>query len=284
MVSLAAFTILFWIDVFDYMKHMDASGVVDPNYSSPTTVAVVLLFFLTIVIFIFFLTDLIFFFNVKKRLKNRSGNNIEINVKSENKDMNTALDEANAKFVTAGLVADINSQTEIDAEYAYKLKLEANTKETTALYFYILYKPLGFALIILLLISVGLNLLININHPQDAIIPMVVSLVASIALTVLFFVFLVVRANKGKRKALLNTKEIGMRIYSDHIEQYNIFSKDGSEAEIRYKVPFLKMKYLETKRAIFCRSYNNGQVVALRLDKTQMPEEALILLKAKLKK
>ena len=63
-----------------------------------------------------------------------------LQLKSENKDMNTALDEANAKFVTAGLVADINSQTEIDAEYAYKLKLEANTKETTALYFYILYK------------------------------------------------------------------------------------------------------------------------------------------------
>ena len=284
MVSLAAFTILFWIDVFDYMKHMDASGNIDPNYQSPTTVAVVILSFLVVVAFIFFLFDLIFYLNVKKRLKKTNGNNIEINVKSEEKEVNKALDDAKAKLVTSGLVADVNAQTEIDAEYAYKMKLEVNTKETFPLFLYILYKPLTFALIILLTLNVGLNLLINIDNLSDAIIPIIVGTSVSILIIVLFFIVLVARANKGKRKAIFTTNELGIRIYADHLEQYNVIAKDGTEAEIRYKVPFLKMKYLETKKSFYCRSYNNGQVVALRLDKTQMPEEALILLKAKLKK
>ena len=131
---------------------------------------------------------------------------------------------------------------------------------------------------------VGLNMLFNINNPQEAIIPSIISASAAILFLLLIFVILVVNANANKKKAIQTTKEMGIRIYSDHIEQYNIVTKGDSEAEIRYKVPFLKMKHLETKRAFYFRSYNNGQVVALRLDKSEMPEEAIILIKNKIKK
>ena len=283
MVAITALNVIFWVDVLDYMKHVDSNGVVDPAYESPTTIAVVITFFITIVALICFITDLIFYFNVKKRMKNKN-NNIEISVKSDDQKLNTALDTAQAKFMTAGLVADLNKQTEIDAEYAYKMELTVKTKETAPLFLYILYKPFGLTLLILLAMCTGLNLLFNMSDLKQAIVPIIISCSVSILFFVGFFIFLVVRANKSKKKAIQTTKEMGFRIYSDHIEQYNILLKDDSEVEIRYKVPFLKMKYLETKRAFYFRGYNNGQVVALRLDKKEMPEEAYILIKAKLNK
>ena len=284
MVALLALSIIFWVDIMQYMKHIDANGVVDPEYESPTTTVVVIMTFITFIVLIFFIVDLIVYFNVKKRLK-KTGNNIEISVKSDDEKVNKALDETKTKFMSAGLVADVNTQTsELDVEYAYKINKLINTKETVPLFLYILYKPLGIGLLALILMCVALNMIFNINNPKDAILPIVISVAASFLIIILFFVFLVVRANNAKKKAVEYTKEIGMRIYADHLEQYNIVTKDNQEAEIRYKVPFLKMKHLETKRAFYCRGYNNGQVVALRLDKSDMPEEALILIKNKLGK
>jgi len=284
MVALLALSIIFWVDIMQYMKHIDANGVVDPEYESPTTTVVVIMTFITFIVLIFFIVDLIVYFNVKKRLK-KTGNNIEITVKSDDEKVNKALDETKTKFMSAGLVADVNTQTsELDVEYAYKINKLINTKETVPLFLYILYKPLGIGLLALILMCVALNMIFNINNPKDAILPIVISVAASFLIIILFFVFLVVRANNAKKKAVEYTKEIGMRIYADHLEQYNIVTKDNQEAEIRYKVPFLKMKHLETKRAFYCRGYNNGQVVALRLDKSDMPEEALILIKNKLGK
>jgi hypothetical protein len=284
MVALLALSIVFWVDVTQYMKHIDANGVVDPEYESPTTTVVAIMTFITFIVLIFFIADLIVYFNVKKRLK-KTGNNIEISVKSDDEKVNKALDETKTKFMTAGLVADVNTQTsELDVEYAYKINKLINTKETVPLFLYILYKPLGIGLLALILMCVALNMIFNINNPKDAILPIIISVAVSFLIIILFFIFLVVRANNAKKKAVEYTKEIGMRIYADHLEQYNIVTKDNQEAEIRYKVPFLKMKHLETKRAFYCRGYNNGQVVALRLDKSDMPEEALILIKNKLEK
>ena len=284
MVCITTLIVSFFFDVIDYMRHADANGVVDPDYESPTTIIVVIAFLVTVFVLILFIVDLVYYFNVKSRLKRSSANNIEISIKTDDEKVNAALNETNAKFLKAGLVADINKQTEIDAEYAYKLELKVDTKETFPLFLYILYKPLTIGLIAIIVICAGLNLLININNPKDAIIPTIICCSASILFLVFIFLFLVFRANASKKKAILNTKEMGFRIYAEHIEQYNIIEKDGSEAEIRYKVPFFKMKHLETKRAIYCRGLNNGQVVALRLDKSQMPEEALILFKSKLNK
>ena len=263
---------------------MDENGVIDPAYESPTTVAVVITFLISVLALIFFIVDLIYYFNVKKRIKRNTTNNVEIKVKSDDPKVNSALDDAQAKFMTAGIVADLNKQTEIDAEYSYKLERVVNNKETFCLFLYTLYKPFGITILAAILMCVGLNMLFNINNPQEAIIPSIISASAAILFLLLIFVILVVNANANKKKALETTKEMGIRIYSDHIEQYNIVTKGDSEAEIRYKVPFLKMKHLETKKAIYCRGYNNGQVVALRLDKSEMPEEAIILIKNKIKK
>ena len=182
MVAITALNVIFWVDVLDYMKHVDSNGVIDPAYESPTTIAVVITFLISVLALIFFIVDLIYYFNVKKRMKNKN-NNIEISVKSDDQKLNTALDTAQAKFMTAGLVADLNKQTEIDAEYSYKLKRVVNNKETFCLFFYTLYKPFGITILAAILMCVGLNMLFNINNPQEAIIPSIISASAAILST-----------------------------------------------------------------------------------------------------
>lgn len=284
MVSTFLLLTSFFIDVVMYAKHIDANGVVDPEYESPTTIVVAIMFIIFIFALSCFIFDLIFFFNVKSRLRKKSGNNIEINIKNDDKTSNVALDDAERRFTNAGLAADINAQTgDLDIEYSYKITNFPNTKETLPLFLYILYKPFGFSLLLVLLFGAGINLLVSMDNPKGAILPIIISSLVVTLFVILVFFLLVLRANKNKKKSALSTKEIGIRIYPDHLEQYNVIVKDETEAEIRYKVPFSRMKHLETKKAFYCRSYNNGQVVALRLNKDEMPEEALILLKNKIK-
>ena len=186
--------------------------------------------------------------------------------------------------MNAGIVADINSQTtDLDVEYQYKTAPSIKLGETIALLMYVLFAPLLVCVLVIMLFGVGLNLLANINNLQDAVVPIIITLSGCLITFVLFFAIIIIRTNSAKKRSIKTTKETGIRIYSDHLEQYTIVLKDETEAEIRYKVPFFKAKHLETKKGFFIKGKQNGQIVAIRLNKSEMPEEAFVLIKNKLK-
>ena len=273
----------FVIDCFLAMKHVDENGVLDPNYESPFTIVVIIMVLLFFFTFTMFVCDLIYYFNVKIRSK-KSGNNIEIKVKGDNEENNAAVNDAHTKFMNAGIVADINSQTtDLDVEYQYKTAPSIKLGETIALLMYVLFAPLLVCVLVIMLFGVGLNLLANINNLQDAVVPIIITVSGCLIVFVLFFAIIIIRTNSAKKRSIKTTKETGIRIYSDHLEQYTIVLKDETEAEIRYKVPFFKAKHLQTKKGFFIKGKQNGQIVAIRLNKSEMPEEAFVLIKNKLK-
>lgn len=284
MVSIFLLFNAFVIDIALAMGHVDENGVLDPNYQSPMTIVVVVLVLLLIFTLSMFVIDLIYYFSVKRRSK-KTGNNVAIKVKGDNEKENTVINDAHAKFMTAGIVADITSQTaELDVEYQYKTNPSTKLSETVALLVYVLFFPLLLSILAIMLLGIGLNLLVNLNNLQDAVVPIIITVSASIGAFFLFFGIVIFRNNAAKKRAIKTTKECGIRIYSDYVEQYVVVYKGETEAEIDYKVPFLKSKHLETKKALFIKGKNNGQVVAIRLNKSEMSEEALILIKSKLQK
>ena len=284
MVSIFLMFNTFLIDCYLAMGHIDENGVLDPNYESPFTIVVIIMVLLFFFVLTMFVCDLIYYFNVKIRSK-KTGNNVEIAVKGDSEQENAAIKDAHAKFMTAGIVADINSQTtELDVEYEFKTQPSIKLGETIALLMYVLFLPLLLCVLVIMLFGIGLNLLVNINDLQGAIVPIIVTVSSALVAFFLFFGIIIFKNNAAKKRAIKTTKETGIRIYKDYVEQYTVVYKDEAEAEIRYKVPFLKAKHLETKKAFFIKAKHNGQIVAIRLNKSEMPEEALILLKNKIKK
>ena len=281
---LTAFIVFLVLGAVDTLKHDEAFASYDPDYETPYILPTGVCFILSFFMLIYFFTDLFYFFRMRRRLRQTIGNNVEIKPLNSDAAMSYSADN---KLLSSGVIADVNKSEveEETAEYAYKVEIDEAYKDTGALIVYMATKPFILSCLMILVVIAMLWLLVNMGDLLGGLSNLISLAVISFLIFLIGYIllFIISAATKKKRKKF--TKEVGYRIYADHLEQYLIQDKKGSLVEIRHKIFFnTKMKHKETKKHLFFKELNNGQMLALMLTKRIMPEEAMTLIKGKIEK
>ena len=278
------FLIFIFLGAWDILRHEQAIGTADPEFVSDFILPAALFFVFSFFTDIWFAVDMSFFINVRRRMRKKSGNNVEIRtIDNNNNDASKAMEK---RFLNNGIIADVNNNeasNELDIEYAYQIDVASAFKEPFTLVFYLTWRLFLFAFLIGNALCIAMWALINFGQWENAIGFLITSIIVSLLFIGLCYLVMFITVMRAKKRNMKETKEVGFRIFADHIEQYSITEKNGALAEIRHKVAFKPgMKYFETEKHFFFREMKNGQIVGIMLRKSDMPEEAKVLLEKKI--
>ena len=257
----------------------------DDPVANGIMIALVAAILITIFFFIIFTVDLIMFFIAKGRAKKNKGAPIYIET---NKEQSKEQQEETVSSAIGNLSVHLNEKSDnsLDVEYEFKEKHNPTFKKTLLLQGYTSASGLLFIWVLGTVVIFIVGLLTNMKNLLIGVIAAaIMSGALLIFFTLLFFLIVLVLNNHQKK---LKPIDLGTRIYPDYLESYTVLNQDLNnqhlDMTISTKAPFDKLKYFETKEYLFCKAIVNKQLVAFTFDKKDVPEEAIILIKNKIKK
>ena len=230
-----------------------------------------------------FVTDLIIYLVNKKRFNNKIPSNIEMSLNTESV---TKMVESTKKVMTdAGAIVDVKNDQYEGPTPLYSFPTEQKpVRFKTSLF--LLWFMLGKVMILILVVGIalifGLQFLLNLANPQEAIIQ--ASILSSITFVIIVGIFFIFAAGVQSNRKNTKASDMCINIYDDYFEQYYKFEtiREGLRGEFRYKFQYAKSKTFETKKMLAVKNRVNGQVSSILMTKDDLAE-AIEIVKEKIK-
>lgn len=259
----------------------------DPNVPDPVYDACFMGAAICFLVWIFsipvFVTDLIIYLVNKKRFNNKIPSNIEMSLNTESV---TKMVESTKKVMTdAGAIVDVKNDQYEGPTPLYSFPTEQKpVKFKTSLF--LLWFMLGKVMILILVVGIalifGLQFLLNLANPQEAIIQ--ASILSSITFVIIVGIFFIFAAGVQSNRKNTKASDMHINIYEEYFEQYYKFEtiREGLRGEFRYKFYYNKSKTFETKKMLAVKNRVNGQVSSILMTKDDLAE-AIEIVKEKIK-
>lgn len=230
-----------------------------------------------------FVTDLIIYLVNKKRFESKTPSNIEMSLNTESV---TQMVESTKKVMTdGGAIVDIKKESEEGPAPLYSFPTEQKpVRFKTSLF--LLWFMLGKTTILILLVGIalifGIQFLLNLANPQEAIVPSII--ISSITLVLVVGLFFILVAGLQNNRKNTKASDMHINIYEEYFEQYYKFEtiREGLRGEFRYKFYYNKSKTFETKKMLAAKTRVNGQISSIIMTKDDLAE-AIEIVKEKIK-
>lgn len=230
-----------------------------------------------------FVTDLIIYLVNKKRFNNKIPSNIEMSLNTESV---TKMVESTKKVMTdAGAIVDVKNDQYEGPTPLYSFPTEQKpVRFKTSLF--LLWFMLGKVMILILVVGIalifGLQFLLNLANPQEAIVQAII--LSSITFVIIVGIFFIFAAGVQNNRKNTKASDMHINIYEEYFEQYYKFEtiREGLRGEFRYKFYYNKSKTFETKKMLAVKNRVNGQVSSILMTKDDLAE-AIEIVKEKIK-